>query len=250
MELHLNEKNAIITGASQGIGRAIAKTLAQEGVQLFITARSGDLLDSLTDEIVRANGKKPYKFSYDFLAEDGPQKIAEAALSLLGNVDILVNNVGRSRAVDVVGPEDEWRTGMAMDFDRHRQLTQALLPHFIERKQGSILNITSTYELRSINVSAIAKASITAWSKQLAGQLGKYGIRINCLQPGLIDTANTRRIFPEEKMKRFAQQEIPLGKFGEPEDMANAATFLVSPRAKYITGSVVVVDGGLRHYAF
>jgi len=250
MDLHLNGKNAIVTGASQGIGRAIAKSLAQEGVQLFITARSRDLLESLSDEIVKANGKKPYTFSYDFPAEDGPQKIAEAALSSLGNVDILVNNVGRSRAVDVVGPEEEWKAGMAMDFDRHRQLTQAILPHFIKRTQGSILNITSTYELRSVNVSAVAKAGITAWSKQLAGQLGKYNIRVNCLQPGLIDTANTRRIFSEEEKKSFAQQEIPLGKFGEPEDMANMATFMVSPRAKYITGSVVVVDGGLRHYAF
>lgn len=250
MDLHLNGKNAIVTGASRGIGRAIAKSLAQEGVQLFITARSRDLLESLNDEIIKANGKKPHTFSYDFLAEDGPQKIAKAALSSLGNVDILVNNVGRSRAVDVIGPEEEWKAGMAMDFDRHRQLTQAILPHFIKGMQGSILNITSTYELRSVNVSAVAKASITAWSKQLAGQLGKYNIRVNCLQPGLIDTANTRRIFSEEEKKSFAQQEIPLGKFGEPEDMANMATFMVSPRAKYITGSVVVVDGGLRHYAF
>ena len=250
MDLHLNEKRAIVTGASQGIGRAIAKTLASEGVQLFITARSGELLDSLSEEILKANGRQPYKFPYDFLAADAPQKIADAALASLGDIDILINNVGRSRAVDVIGNEDEWDTGMALDFTRHRQLTQALLPHFMKRKHGSILNITSTYELRHVNVSAVAKASLTVWSKQLAGQLGELGIRINCLQPGLIDTANTRRIFSDDEMKSFASKEIPMGKFGEPEDMADMATFIVSPRAKYITGSVVVVDGGLRHYAF
>jgi 3-oxoacyl-[acyl-carrier protein] reductase len=101
-----------------------------------------------------------------------------------------------------------------------------------------------------VNVSAVAKASIAMWSKQLSAQLGKHGIRINCLQPGLLDTANVRRIFTAEARKEFAAREIPLGDFGEPQDIANMATFLVSPRAKYITGTVNIVDGGMRHYAF
>ena len=88
------------------------------------------------------------------------------------------------------------------------------------------------------------------WSKQLAGQLGPYGIRVNCLQPGLIDTDNVRRLFSDEERRSFAAREIPLGDFGEPEDIAGMATFLVSPRAKYITGAVTVVDGGLRRNAF
>jgi 3-oxoacyl-[acyl-carrier protein] reductase len=139
---------------------------------------------------------------------------------------------------------------MTLDFDRPRQLTQQLLPHFMARKQGSILNLASSYELRSINVSAIAKASVVVWSRQLAAQLGPYGIRVNCLQPGLIDTANIRPFFPGDERRKFAEREIPLGDFGEPQDMANMATFLVSPRARYITGTVAVVDGGMRHYPF
>lgn len=137
-----------------------------------------------------------------------------------------------------------------LDFDRHRQLTQKLLPHFIARRQGAILNIASTYELRSVNGSAVAKAAIAVWSKQLAGQLGQYGIRINCLQPGLIDTENVRRIFTQEERKKIAEQEIPLGDFGEPEDIAAMAAFLLSPRARYITETVAVVDGGLRRHPF
>ena len=250
MDLYLKGKTAVVTGASQGLGRAIAKELAIEGVKVFAVARNQDLLSSLQDEVAAVGGVEPVGFIQDFVETDGPQKIAAAAGSILGHVDILVNNAGRSRPLDVNGPEEEWSAAMTLDFDRHRQLTQQFLPHFMERKQGTILNITSTYELRAINASAVAKASIVVWSKQLAGQLGSYGITVNCLQPGLIDTANIRRVFSGDERRKFAEREIPLGDFGEPQDIANMATFLVSPRARYITGSVVVVDGGMRHYPF
>lgn len=224
--------------------------MAIEGVKVLATARNEDLLNSFKEEVAAAGGVEPVTFVQDFVAPDGPQKIAAAALSGLGHVDILVNNAGRSRPLDVVGPEEAWAESMTLDFDRHRQLTQQLLPHFIERKQGSILNLSSTYELRVINASAVAKAAVVVWSKQLAGQLGQYGIRVNCLQPGLIDTENIRRFFPGDERRKFAEREIPLGDFGEPQDIANMAVFLVSPRARYITGSVAVVDGGMRHYPF
>lgn len=250
MDLYLKGKTAVVTGASQGIGRAITKELAIEGVKVFATARNEDLLNNLKEEVVAAGGVEPLIYVQDFMTSDAPQKIAAAALASMEHVDILVNNTGRSRPMDVAGPEEEWAGAMTLDFDRHRQLTQQLLPHFIERQQGSILNLTSTYELRSINGSAVAKAAITVWSKQLSGQLGKYGIRVNCLQPGLIDTENIRRFFPGDERKKFAESEIPLGDFGEPQDLANMATFLVSPRARYITGAVAVVDGGMRHHPF
>ena len=250
MDLYLKGKTAIVTGASQGIGRAIVKELAIEGVRVFATARNEDLLDDLKQEIAAAGGVEPITFIQDFVAADGPQKIAAAALAALEQVDILINNAGRSCPLDVVGPEDAWQNSMALDFDRPRQLTQALLPHFMERRQGVILNLVSNYELRSVNVSAVAKAAVVSWSKQLAGQLGQYGVRVNCLQPGLIDTENIRRFFNAEERRKFAAREIPLGDFGEPQDMANMAVFLVSPRARYITGSVAVVDGGMRHHPF
>ncbi|MES1159691.1 MAG: SDR family oxidoreductase [Bacteroidota bacterium] len=250
MDLYLKGKTAVVTGASQGFGRAITKELATEGVKVFATARNEELLKSLKQEVTAAGGVEPVIFIQDILASDAPQKIAAAALASLGYIDILINNVGRSQAVDVVAPDEPWIESMALDFDRPRQLTQQLLPHFIEHKRGVILNITSTYELRSINVSAVAKSAIAMWSKQLAGQLGQYGIRVNCLQPGLIDTENTRRIFSADERRKYAEREIPLGDFGEAQDIANMATFLVSPRARYITGSVAVVDGGGRRYAF
>jgi 3-oxoacyl-[acyl-carrier protein] reductase len=250
MDLYLKGKTAVVTGASQGIGRAIVKELAIEGVLVLATARNEELLKSLQEEVVKAGGVEPITYAQDFTLPDAPQKIAAAALSMLGQVDILINNAGRSMPLEVVGDETGWRDSMTLDFERPRQLTQALLPHLMERRQGAILNLASSYELRSINASSVAKAAIVMWSKQLATQLGPYGIRVNGLQPGLIDTANIRRFFNEEERKIFASQEIPLGDFGSAQDMANMAAFLVSPRAKYITGTVAVVDGGMRHYAF
>lgn len=250
MDLYLKGKTAVITGASQGIGRAIARQLAIEGVRVFATARNEDLLNDLKAEVDAAGGLEPVTFVQDLVAPDGPQKITTKALASLGHVDILINNAGRSRPVDVAAPEDPWKESVTLDFDRPRQLTQLLLPHFMERKQGAILNLASTYELRAINVSAVAKAAVVVWSKQLAAQLGPYGIRVNCLQPGLIDTANIRPFFPGDERRKFAGREIPLGDFGEPQDVADMATFLVSPRARYITGTVAVVDGGMRHHPF
>ncbi|MCF0069450.1 SDR family oxidoreductase [Dyadobacter sp. CY261] len=250
MDLHLKGKTAVVTGASQGIGRAIVMELAREGVSVFATARNELLLDSLREEVKAETGLEVMIFIQDFLATEAPQRIAEAALAALDHVDILINNVGQSRPVDITGPEKPWEESTALDFDRPRQLTQALLPHMIDRRHGVILNLTSTYELRSINVSAVAKASMAIWSKQLAGQVGKYGIRVNTLQPGLIDTNNIRPYFSEDERKALASQEIPLGDFGRPQDMADMATFLVSPRANYVTGVSVVVDGGMRRYPF
>jgi 3-oxoacyl-[acyl-carrier protein] reductase len=250
MDLYLKGKTAVVTGASQGLGRGIARELSLEGVKVLAVARNEALLNSLKDEIISAGGVEPVLLQQDFTATDGPKIIADMALSVFDKLDILVNNAGKSRPMDVVGDEAEWEAAMNLDFIRHRQLTQHLLPHFINNRSGSILNITSTFELRSINASSVAKASITVWSKQLASQVGKYGIRVNCLQPGLIDTNNIRPYFPEAERKRFIDAEIPLGDFGTPQDIANAAAFLVSPRARYITGAVTVVDGGMKRYPF
>lgn len=250
MDLYLKGKTALVTGASQGIGRAIVRELALEGVQVLAVGRNEALLNSLQEELRNAGGVVPETLVLDLLAADAPRLIAEAALTQLGHIDILINNAGRSQPLEVVGSEEVWSAAMTLDFERPRQLTQQLIPHFIERRQGVILNLVSSYELRSINGSAVAKASIAAWSKALATQLGPYGIRVNCLQPGLIDTENIRRFFPGDERRQFAESEIPLGDFGHPQDMANMAVFLVSPRASYVTGTVAVVDGGLRRYPF
>lgn len=250
MDLKLNGKNAVVTGASQGLGRAIALTLASEGVRVFATARNEELLNSLKQDIVAAGGLEPVIFVQEFTAPDAPANTGAAALKALGHVDIVINNAGASQPVDPIAPEEDWEFGMALGFTRQRQLTQQFLPQMMERKSGAILNITGTTEPMQINVSATSKAAIAVWSKGLSRSIGKYGITVNCLQPGLIDTAQIRRLFPGDERRKFAEREIALGDFGEDQDVADMATFLVSPRAKYITGTVAVVDGGMRHYAF
>jgi len=250
MDLHLSSKTALVTGASQGLGRAIVKTLAAEGVAVFATARNPELLGSLKAEIKQAGGTAPILFEQDFVAEDGPKRIAEAALSALGHLDILVNNAGGSRPMGIDAPEEQWVEGMTLNFDRHRQLTQALLPNFLDRKSGSIVSISGNLEPEVVNAAMVAKAGLVVWSKGLSEQLGQHGITVNCIQPGLIDTAQIRRLYPGDERRKFAEREIALRDFGEPEDIGNAVAFLVSPRARYITGIVLTVDGGMRRYSF
>lgn len=250
MDLFLKGKVAIITGASQGLGRAIAKTLAQEGVRVFATARNAELLNELHQDFVNEGLPEPVTYVQDLVASDGPKNIADAALQAFGKIDILVNNAGASCPLDVVAADEVWEEAMNLGFTRQRQLTQFLLPHFIEKKSGAILNITGTTEPTQVNASAVSKAAVAVWSKGLSEQLGQYGITINCLQPGLLDTAQIRRLFPGDARREFAEREIALGDFGEAQDVANMVTFLVSPRARYITGTIAVVDGGMRSWSF
>ncbi len=250
MDLYLKGKTAVVTGASQGLGRAIARTLAEEGVTVFATARNEEMLQDLVKEFKEAGYPEPVVFAQDLVAPEGPKAIAEAALNALGKVDILVNNAGASCPLDPIAPDEVWEEALNLGFVRQRQLTQFLLPQFMENHAGAILNITGTTEPTQVNASAVSKAAVAVWSKGLSEQLGKYGITINCLQPGLLDTAQIRRLFPGDARREFAQREIALGDFGEPQDVANMVTYLVSPRARYITGTVAVVDGGMRGWSF
>lgn len=250
MNLFLEGKTAVVTGASQGLGRAIARTLAEEGVTVFATARNANLLEELKQEFIRENLPVPVTFVQDLIEPGAPQAIAEAALKAFSRVDILVNNAGASCPLDPVAADEVWEEAMNLGFTRQRQLTQFLIPQFINNKAGSILNITGTTEPTQVNASAVSKAAIAVWSKGLSEQLGMYGITINCLQPGLLDTAQIRRLFPGEARQKFAEREIALKDFGDAQDVANMVTFLVSPRARYITGTVSVVDGGMRGWSF
>ncbi|MDU4128250.1 MULTISPECIES: SDR family NAD(P)-dependent oxidoreductase [Pantoea] len=250
MDLYLKGKKAVVTGASQGLGRAIARTLAEEGVTVFATARNASLLNELKQEFICAGLPEPVIFVQDLISHEAPHAIADAALQTMGRVDILVNNAGASCPLEPVAPDEVWDEAMNLGFTRQRQLTQFLLPHFIDNQSGSILNITGTTEPTQVNASAVSKAAIAVWSKGLSEQIGKHGITINCLQPGLLDTAQIRRLFPGEARKEFAEREIAMKDFGEAQDVANMATFLVSPRSRYITGTVAVVDGGMRRWSF
>lgn len=250
MELHLKGKTALVTGASMGIGRAIAKGLAAEGVTVCITARREELLETLASEIVAAGGPRPHIAAVDIMEEGAPQRLADAALAGLGKVEILVNCAGGSRPLPIDASEDRWEEAMTLNFTRVRQLTHALLPQMIEHRWGRIINITGKQEQERLNAAYSAKAGVHAWAKGLSKEIGKYGITVNSIPPGRILSEQILRNNPEPVRKEFAERHIPAGRFGEPEELACLAVFLASPVACYISGTVIPVDGGLRRYTF
>lgn len=251
MDLQLKDRRALVTGASMGIGRAIAASLAAEGVKVCVVARRRNLLEELSREINAAGAPAPAIIEADVMPEGAPERIAAEARKLLGRIDILVNSAGGSQpALAVDAPEAKWLEAMTLNFVRVRQLTHAVLPGMIEREWGRVINISGKSEPEGLIAATPAKAAVHAWSKGLSREVGKHGITVNCIQPGRIMSEQIRRKYPPEFRAKQSAQEIPVGRYGEPEELASLAVFLASPIARYITGAVMPVDGGLRRFAF
>jgi 3-oxoacyl-[acyl-carrier protein] reductase len=251
MDLQLAGKTALVTGATQGIGRAIARGLAAEGVQLCIAARRKQLLHELASEIVAAGGLEPRIAVVDIMQRGSPEQLARTAIAELGRIDILVNSAGGSKPpIPIDAPEEAWEEAMTLNFVRIRQLTHAVLPGMIERNWGRVINITGRSEPIHLVAVLPAKAAVHAWAKGLSREIGKYGITINCLGPGKIMSEQIRQKYTAKFRAEEAARDIPVGRYGEPEELACLAVFIASPIACYITGTLIPVDGGLRRYAY
>lgn len=251
MDLKLAGRTALVTGASVGIGRAIALALAAEGVRVAVSARRVDKLRELAAQIVAAGGAEPVLIEQDMYAEDAAARIATAATAGLGAVDILVNNAGGSRSFkDLHVSEEQWQEAITLNFHRPRQLGDALIDGMIGRGWGRVICITGKSEPEHINGAFCAKAGIHSWAKGLSRMVGKHGITVNCIPPGRIHSEQIFRNYSPEYRQWQSEHEIPVGRYGEPEELADLACFLASPRAAYITGAVIPVDGGLRRYQF
>jgi 3-oxoacyl-[acyl-carrier protein] reductase len=251
MDLQLRNRTALVTGASVGIGYGIARALAAEGVRVAVTARRLDKLRDLASEIVAAGGLEPVLIEQDMYAEDAAVRVAQAARAGLGHVDILVNNAGGSRSFkDLHVSEAQWQEALTLNFHRPRQLADALVDAMIERRWGRIVNITGKSEPEHVNGAFCAKAGLHSWAKGLSRMVGPHGITVNCIPPGRIHSEQIYRNYTPEYRQWQCDNEIPVGRYGEPEDIAHLVCFLASPLAAYITGAVIPVDGGLRRYQF
>lgn len=249
MKLDLEGRTALVTGATTGIGRGIAEVLAAEGVRLAIAGRNRDRLDEAAAAIAASGAARPAIVAGDLADTAGAAAVASAALeALAGRVDILVNNAGSSRPLPAMEADDEaWEEGMALNFASARRLTNALLAPMKEARWGRIVNLTGALVAPKPNASGSAKAALNSWSRTLAIDLAPYGITVNAIAPGRINSEQIRtRLHPTDASREaFINSFIPAGHFGEPEDIAHLVAFLASPLARYICGAAIPVDGAM-----
>ena len=216
----------------------------------MITARRKELLDTVAADIGACTGKTPLTVSADLMEDKAPEAIRDFILEHLDGVDILVNNAGLSSPPDPMAADTVWDAGFNLKFTTVRRLTNALMPQMRTRGWGRIINITGIVEPMATSAALTACAAVHAWAKGLSRDLAAEGITINSIPPGRIESEQIRRNYTNDSMRsRFIKRHIPKGRFGAPEELADLVTFLCSPRADYITGTVIPVDGGMSRFA-
>jgi 3-oxoacyl-[acyl-carrier protein] reductase len=237
---------AVVTGAGRGIGRAIALKFAAEGAEIVCVSRTKDNSEKIAQEI-RALGRKAWAHAVDVSNANAVATAAETILTEASRVDILVNNAGVTRDGLLMRMSDEdWDTVLNTNLKGAFSFTKAFARTFLKQRSGRIINVASVIGLignaGQCNYAA-SKAALIGFTKSLARELGSRGITINALAPGFIETDMTAALNAELRTELL--KKIPLNRFGQPEDIADAALFLAGPSARYITGQVLVVDGGM-----
>ena len=244
----LEGKNALITGGSQGIGAAAALDLAREGANVCLTYRKhAEEAEAYADEI-RQMGRKALAVKCDISSFAEAEKTVQAAVDAFGTLDILVNNAGMNwDGVSWKMTEEQWDRVLEVNLKGYFNFTRHTAPIFKDKKYGKIINITSINGLRGkfgqSNYSA-SKAGIIGYTKAIAKELGAFGVNVNAVAPGLIETAMLKQSEARDKIVDLAMAEIVLKRVGQPEDLAYVISFLASDKARHITGEVIKVDGG------
>jgi 3-oxoacyl-[acyl-carrier protein] reductase len=242
----LSGRVALVTGASQGIGRACAIRLAQSGATVALAARNQEKLEQVAQQIQSANGAAA-TFSLDVSNEGQIKTAFKAVIGQFGKVDILVNNAGITRDQLVMRMKrPDWDTVLNTNLTAAYLCIQQVIASMLKQRWGRIINITSIFgqtgQAGQANY-ASSKAGLIGLTMAIAREVGSRSITCNAVAPGLIETAMTSNL-PEE-LKQSALKNIPLGRNGTTEDVANAVAFLASEEASYITGHVLNVNGGL-----
>jgi 3-oxoacyl-[acyl-carrier protein] reductase len=244
----LEGKNAVITGGSQGIGAAIALELAREGANVCLTYRThADEAKAYADQI-KGLGRQALALKCDIAVFGEAQQVVQSALDQLGRIDILVNNAGMNwDGVSWKMSEEQWDRVIEVNLKGYFNFTRQVAPLFKAQKYGKIINITSINGLRGkfgqSNYSA-SKAGIIGFTKAVAKELGAFGVNVNAVAPGLIETPMLKESEARDKIVEMALNEIVLKRVGAPEDLAHVVVFLASDKARHVTGEVIKVDGG------
>jgi 3-oxoacyl-[acyl-carrier protein] reductase len=256
MEVSLKGRTALVCGSTKGIGWAIAQAFARQGATCILFARNKEKLQEQIALLDHSAGQQ-HAFAVADFADTQSLEVEAARLAKQYTIDILVNNTGGPKA----GMANE---AAATDFEAafrqhlmaNHLLATALIPGMKKRKFGRIINIISTsvrIPIDNLGVSNTIRAAVASWSKTMANELGAYGITVNSILPGFIDTQRLRSLIssnasrkqlPEEQVEQAMIATIPAGRFGTPEEIANVATFLAAPAASYVNGISIPVDGG------
>jgi 3-oxoacyl-[acyl-carrier protein] reductase len=239
-------KVAVITGAASGMGRATAVLFGAEQARVAAADRDAEGAAAVAKEIVAAGGDAT-PWTVDVSEPEAIEAFVGDVIRHYGTVDILVNNAG----ISVVAPirsdnyEQAWASALAVNLTAYARLARACVPHLGDG--GRIVNVASTEGLgatASISPYTASKHGVIGLTRSLAVELGREGITVNCICPGCINTNMTAAI-PDEAKEKFARRRVPLRRYGEPEEVANATLSLVLPASSYINGAVLVVDGGM-----
>ncbi|HEY1717459.1 MAG TPA: 3-oxoacyl-[acyl-carrier-protein] reductase [Verrucomicrobiae bacterium] len=242
----LENQIAVVTGAGRGIGRAIALKFANEGADVVVVSRTQENSEKVANEIA-ALGKKAWAFAVDVSDSAAVNVAAEKIFADCGRVDILVNNAGVTRDGLLMRMSDaDWDEVLDTNLKGAFLVTKAFFRVFAKQRAGRIINISSVIGLignpGQCNYAA-SKAGLIGFTQSVARELASRGVTVNAIAPGFIETDMTSEL--NEELKAAILKQIPMGKFGAAEDIADAALFLASPSARYITGQVLTVDGGM-----
>jgi len=244
--MRIEGKTAVVTGAASGIGLATATELVRAGAAVIVADIAREAGEQVARDLI-ATGAKAIYLPLDVSSDTSIRQFASDAMGFTGQVDILVNGAGWGKIQPFMeNTPDFWQRVIAINFAGPVALTQALLPGMIERRQGRIVNISSDAgRVGSLGetVYAGAKAGLIGFTKSLSREMARYGINVNCVCPGPTDTPLLAAV-PEKHREAF-QRAIPMRRFGQPSEIADAVLFFASDRSNYITGQVLSVSGGL-----
>lgn len=245
--LPLEGRVALVTGASRGIGRAVALALADAGAGVACCARSTEQAEATAAEIGRRGGRAR-GLRLDVMERLQIDAAVAAATTALGTVDVLVNNAGVTLEKPSIDTTDaDWNTVLATNLTAMFQLARAVAPGMMERGRGKIINIGSMYGKIGVPRYAAycaSKGAVDALTRSLAVEWARHGIQVNCLAPGYVNTDIPRTAMADEKTRALFLSRVPARRIGEPEEVGALAVFLASPASDFMTGQTVYLDGG------